>query len=317
MTGQFEAKVFPPSSPETILVVGMHRSGTSVVARAINAMGAFVGDEREIMVPNPDINPTGYWERPDIVIEHERFLQKSGFAWGTLANFDLGQVDADKRRDLAATLRGIVGRMGQSASPLLIKDPRLCLVLPIWHEALATPPAHVVVVRDPRKIATSLMAAFPDSFTSDFVLALWQKYMQAALAPLGGERVLFVSYARLLEDPAAELYRLWQGLNALGIGGLAAFDGERLRAMVDGGLDRSEPSPQARMDEDRQRLSDWLDRQCLAAGPVEVADVPACPPPDGTLRELERVRGACMRNGWNLAMQNKAAAAEPAQTGAA
>lgn len=298
------------SEPQTILVVGMHRSGTSVVARAIHAMGAFVGDEREIMLPNADINPTGYWERPDIVIEHERFLQKSGFAWGTLANFDLDQVDAGKRRDLAATLRGIVGRMGQSAAPLLIKDPRLCLVLPIWHEVAAAS-AHVIVVRDPRKIATSLMAAFPDSFTTDFVLALWQKYMQAALAPLVGKRVLFVSYARLLGDPAGELQRLWRGLRTLGIDGLSAFDAERLRATVDGGLDRSEPSPHARMDEDRQRLSDWLDRQCLAAGPVEVADVPASAPPDGVLRELERVRGACMRNGWNLAMQNKAMQTDP------
>ena len=299
--------VFPLSKPETILVVGMHRSGTSVLARAINLMGAFLGDGAEVMVPHPDINPTGYWERPDIVIEHERFLQKSGFAWGTLANFDLDKVAVDKRSDLAATLRGIVGRMAQSGSTLLIKDPRLCLVLPVWHDVLAAP-AHVVVVRDPRKIATSLMAAFPDSFTTDFLLALWQKYLQAALTALAGKRVLFVSHARLLDDPMGELDRLWNGLSALGASKFLEFDADRLRAAIDGGLDRSEPSPHARMDPDRQLLSDWLDRQCEAAGPVEVVDVPAMASSDAVLRELERVRGACMRNGWNMAVQNGATA---------
>ncbi len=289
----------------------MHRSGTSVVARAVNLMGAWLGDEREVMQPHPDINPTGYWERPDIVIEHEQFLQRSGFAWGTLANFALDRIAEDQRNALATTLRGILARMARPGVPLAIKDPRLCLVLPIWRRVLAAP-AHVFVVREPRKIATSLMAAFPDSFTTDFLLALWQKYTEAALAGLTGQRVLFVSYARLLADPLGEHERLWRGLNALGIEHLAPFDGARLRNEIDGGLDRSAASAHAQLGAERHHLAQWLELQCEAAGPVVVTQAPTLSPADAVLRELERVRGACMRNGWNMAVQNKATAPLPA-----
>ncbi|MFT3791627.1 MAG: sulfotransferase [Rudaea sp.] len=298
------------SEPPIIFVVGMHRSGTSVLAHAINLMGAFVGEENELVPAHPDINPTGYWERADIVTEHERFLQSSGFAWGTLANFEIERIDEDRRHALAAHLQGIVRRIAHADASLVIKDPRLCLMLPVWHE-FATARAHVVVVRDPRKIAASLMAAFPDSFTTDFLLALWQKYMQSALSALTGERVLFVSYARMLEDRDAQHRRLWRGLNELGAAGLAQFDLDRLGSVLDGRLDRSEPCSHARLDDGQQKLFDWLVQHCDADGPVEVAGVPQISPPDPTLLELEKVCRTCLRNGWAMAANQASATARP------
>lgn len=301
------------SEPKIIFVLGMHRSGTSVLAHTINLMGAFVGEDGELVPAHPDINPTGYWERADVVAEHDRFLQSNGFAWGTVANFALERIDEHRRRELAAELQGIVRRIAHPDSSLVIKDPRLCLTLPVWHEFVAAP-AHVVMVRDPRKIAASLMAAFPDSFTTDFLLALWQKYMQSAMAALAGERVLFVSYARMLEDHEAEHRRLWQGLNELGVEGLSEFDADRLGGALDGRLDRSEPSPHARLDEDQCRLFDWLAERCEARGPLEVADVPEMSPPDSILLELEKVRLNCMRNGWVMAANQAAIRPPLAQT---
>ncbi|HEX9606902.1 MAG TPA: hypothetical protein VF962_06700, partial [Gemmatimonadaceae bacterium] len=50
------------SSPRQIAVLGMHRSGTSLVARLVTAMGSYAGEDHELAAP--DIyNPTGYWER--------------------------------------------------------------------------------------------------------------------------------------------------------------------------------------------------------------------------------------------------------------
>ena len=300
-----------PSDPKIIFVLGMHRSGTSVLAHTINLMGAFVGDDSELLPAHPDVNPTGYWERADIVAEHDRFLASNGFAWATVANFALERINEDWRRNLAAELQGIVRRIAHPQSSLVIKDPRLCLMLPVWHE-FAAAPAHVVMVRDPRKIAASLMAAFPNSFTTDFLMALWQKYMQSALAALAGERVLFVSYARMLEDCEAEYRRLWSGLNELGVTGLSDFDAAKLSGTLDGRLDRSEPSPHARLDDDQQRLFHWLEQRCEAGGPVVVADVPEIPLPDSILLELENVRLTCMRNGWVMAA-NQGGAPPPAR----
>ena len=43
------------------VVVGMHRSGTSIVSRLLNLLGAHLGPEDDLMPPKPD-NPTGFWE---------------------------------------------------------------------------------------------------------------------------------------------------------------------------------------------------------------------------------------------------------------
>ena len=302
---------FSPPAPKTIFVVGMHRSGTSVLAQTISLMGAFAGGDSELVAPHPLVNPTGFWERRDVVIEHDRLLRSSGFAWATVANFSLDRVVDEHRAELIVRLRAIVGEMAKSASALLIKDPRLCLLLPIWNQFVDAP-IHVVAVRDPRKIAASLMVAFPDSFTTDFLFALWQKYMQSALSALAGKRALFVSYSRLLEDPDTEIHRLWHGLGELGVGGLAGFDLERLRGALDGGLDRSEPSPYSRPNQDQQQLFQWLEHRCEMQGPVEVRDIPDIPPPDVILHELEGVRKACMRNGWNLAVNGGTTQAQSA-----
>ena len=306
MTDLLSAREPSLSEPKVIFVVGMHRSGTSVLAHTINLMGAFVGDDQELVPPDPSINPTGFWERADIVAEHDRFLQSSGFAWATLANFAIEHIDEERRRALAVGLRGIVDRMAHAGLTLVIKDPRLCLVLPVWNEFIEAP-AHVVVVRDPRKVAASLMAAFPNSFTTDFLLALWQKYMQSALFALAGKRVLFVSYARMLRDGESEYRRLGSGLNELGVGGLSAFNADGLRGVLDCKLDRSEPSPHARLDESQQRLFDWLRQRCESCGLVDVTDLPPMPSPDSILGELEKVRATCMRNGWNMATRRGAA----------
>jgi hypothetical protein len=310
MTDLLPAREPSLSEPKVIFVIGMHRSGTSVLAHAINRMGAFVGDDQELVPPHPSINPTGFWERTDIVAEHNRFLQVNGFAWATVANFAIKHIDEERRRALAAGLREIVGRMAHAGSTLVIKDPRLCLLLPVWSEFVEAP-AHVVVVRDPRKVAASLMAAFPNSFTTDFLLALWQKYMQSALSALAGKRVLFVSYARMLRDGESEYRRLRGGLSELGIAGLSAFNAKRLRGVLDGRLDRSKPSPHARLDENQQRLFDWLLQRCESQGLVDVTDLPAMPSPDSILCELEKVRAACMRSGWNMATHRAEAAVQP------
>jgi hypothetical protein len=294
------------SPKPTILVIGMHRSGTSAVAQLISRMGAYAGEPESLVPADEYVNPTGFWERVDVVIEQDRFLKEIGFAWGTIANFHPDRIAPEKRRVLAASLKNIVDGMVSGQSPLVIKDPRLCLLLPIWHDFLGNA-VHTVIVRDPRKIAASLMTTFPSSFTTDFLVALWQKYLQIALASLVGKQVLFVSYENLLADISVEHLRLWQGLNSLGAG-LSTHELDQV-GVLDRSLDRSEPSRFARLDQDQELLFAWLLTQCAAPGPVEVKDVPVIAQPDEILGELERVRRACLNNGWQMALNRSSVSA--------
>ena len=49
-----------------ILVLGMHRSGTSMIARILNLMGIYYATEDQIMLPTEN-NAKGYWERKNVL----------------------------------------------------------------------------------------------------------------------------------------------------------------------------------------------------------------------------------------------------------
>ena len=69
-----------------ILVLGMHRSGTSMVARLLNLMGAYFAPEGVSLGANQE-NPKGFWERRDLCALNEMVLQSSGADWHRLSGF--------------------------------------------------------------------------------------------------------------------------------------------------------------------------------------------------------------------------------------
>ena len=55
-----------------LLVLGMHRSGTSALAGALRILGVYFGDQ--FLEPQKSINERGFWEHREIVDLHERLL---------------------------------------------------------------------------------------------------------------------------------------------------------------------------------------------------------------------------------------------------
>lgn len=58
-----------------VIVLGMHRSGTSALSRSLMALGLSLG--QSLLDPQPD-NPLGYWEDREIVAINEEVLASSG-----------------------------------------------------------------------------------------------------------------------------------------------------------------------------------------------------------------------------------------------
>lgn len=277
----------PPADGQQILVLGMHRSGTSVLARVLGLMGAWIGDEEDLLPPHPTDNPTGYWERADIVLQHEHFLAETSHAWDRISGFEWDKCRISARNELDARLRLVTSRFDSGGRPWLLKDPRLCLLLPAWRAILPNP-VYVIAMRDPRETAVSMLSSHRGVYTSHFLLALWESYLRHVLANLAGERALFVSYAELLADPVAQSQRLQAGLEALGVAGLHAVDGRQLEGFLDQRLKRSQPREHIRLTSSQQVLADWLDAQCAADGPVPIQPPPADADADRVLREYEQ-----------------------------
>jgi GT2 family glycosyltransferase len=298
-----------PSAPTAaavvhpILVLGMHRSGTSAVSRVLGLMGAEVGSADELLPAHPTDNPTGYWERADLNAIHDRLLASTGHSWNRVAGFDPQALDAEACATFSQQLRAVVKELDAGGKAWLAKDPRLCLLLSQWRPLLRAP-AYVVVVRDPREIAASMSSGPRGTFTSQFVIALWEKYLRTLLVDLAGERVLFVSYAELLAHARTQGSRLLRGLQDLGVVGLHEADAGELSGFLDPALRRSQPKDYVTLTAAQTALQEWLEAQCRSKGPVKVAGFPQAPAPDAVLAEYEAAFEFHVAHGRSLANQD-------------
>ncbi len=175
----------------------MHRSGTSATAGLLVGMG-LVPPKIEDLVPAEDSNERGHWESETVVMHSLKVLgglsgrtyspppPTSG--WEAGPEFDIRRAEAAQW--LADTSDG---------RPVVLKDPRLCMTLPVWKTAVPGPIPVLFVLRSPLEVARSLEAR--DNLPMLFGLALWDRYVRSAALSLEGSPTLVVDYSAMLEDP--------------------------------------------------------------------------------------------------------------------
>lgn len=216
-----------------ILVLGMPRSGASVVARLLTMMGVYCVPERLSTGANQE-NPEDFGERRDVRALNDMVLRAAGADWHVLGSFSLDRVPApslDQFREEAAKITLAM----DACRPWFLKELRLCVLAPLWLELLEMPIC-IFVHRSPLKIARSLQVQ--NGFSLTFGLALWERYYTAALnATLGRPRIQ-VNHADLIADPIGPVRRLAKELEAMGVRGLRAPSDKEIRAFIDPLLDR-------------------------------------------------------------------------------
>lgn len=251
-----------------IFVLGMHRSGTSALARTLGLLGCHAGEPADF--PAADAaNPRGYWERRDIWRLNEDLLATLGTSWDGAAGFSPGELlEALSAADLAAyteRAREVTGALDRAAGgrPWVVKDPRLCLLLPIWRRVLKRPVC-VLIERSPLSIARSLAAR--DGFPLALGIALWERYLRSALAASAGLPRLRVRYEDLIDRPRATAGRLRSELEALGGTNLSEPAAGALEAFLDPALERHQREPEVESDlltPPQRALFDALSREPL------------------------------------------------------
>jgi GT2 family glycosyltransferase/glycosyltransferase involved in cell wall biosynthesis len=189
--------------PEVTCILGMHRSGTSLVSRLVNLLGLDLGPAEKLMPPQPD-NPSGFWEYRPFVEINEQILVRLGGSWHQPPKLPLGWETSAGLADLRRQARALVAQdFGRGAWAW--KDPRACLTLPFWRQLLP-PLRYVICLRNPAEVAQSLRQR--DRFTTAKSIELWHLYTCSSLQHSADGPVLFLCYDDLLEDPEAEVRRL-------------------------------------------------------------------------------------------------------------
>ena len=186
-----------------ILVLGMHRSGTSAVTGALRLCGVELGSE--LMQPGPD-NPKGFWEHAGVVAIHDRLLAALGRAWNDPRPLPAGWLQSEAAKTAGKDLERLL-RLEFSGSPLwAVKDPRMCRLLPLWWPILRrmkVEPAALFVLRHPREVADSLVAR--NNWPPGLSRLLWIEHLLDAQAATDGVPRVVLPYESLLQGPEAAL----------------------------------------------------------------------------------------------------------------
>lgn len=217
-------------------MTGMHRAGTSVLARATHLLRVDLGDNRWLLPADAD-NPGGYWEDNRVVQLDDQLLGYLGGWWNDPPELPVGWADdwrLEPFRVWGAQLIADRARVLEAGIPSGFKDPRLCLLLPFWRYVVAVD--HTVVsVRDPREVVVSLVRR--DDMTPEHAARLWLRYTSAAV--VNAPDALAVRYEDWFRACDRTLALLAEHL------GLAAPDGASaalMRDFVEPSLRRSAPA---------------------------------------------------------------------------
>ncbi|WP_161575406.1 glycosyltransferase [Beggiatoa leptomitoformis] len=224
-----------------LIVLGMHRAGTSSVARLLNMMGAYFAPEKsssptKSALPATEDNPKGYWERWDVVHTNEEIMQAMGLEWDRISTFSAEQVTPDIVSRFKPAVQEIIAGL-DSYRPWMIKDPRLAITLPVWLPLLEVP-VFLFVHRSPIQVAQSLQKR--DGISIPAGLALWEKYTLHALQATQGLPRLIVSYEHLMREPVATVQALYAQLSNLGVQGLHLPTDREVLAFIDPQLYRQQ-----------------------------------------------------------------------------
>ena len=217
-----------------IIVLGMHRSGTSCVGNLLTKLGIHFGDETISIGANRE-NPKGFFERRDVRDVCDTALQGAGCDWWAVNDFSPDRVPYKVRAEVDAKFEAVINAMS-GHEPWFIKEPRLCLVWPLLASRIAQP-VFVHVWRHPLEVAQSLAAR--NGFPIDFGTALWEAYVLAAHASSRGQPSIIISYNKLIQESESEVSHLIAQLRAFGVN-VADPSAAAVRDAVDPKLHRNQ-----------------------------------------------------------------------------
>lgn len=195
------------SAPTALCITGMHRSGTSMVARVLDAVGLWLGPPERLMQSGPD-NPEGFFENLDLVHFSDEFLDRFGGGWDTPPDFPDGWEQSELARELgtqAYSLLQSIANTAQTHPGWGWKDPRCSLMLPFWRTLIGDLKI-IACVRHPVAVARSLHKR--GTHSPVFSFRLWEQYNSHIRKHASDTAVLVTDYDNWIKDPGTELDRV-------------------------------------------------------------------------------------------------------------
>ena len=197
--GKLDNRIQMEKSREILVVLGMHRSGTSALSGVLNLAGIDFGLENKLIGPNKNDNAKGYWENREIMELNDELLSIAESSWDDFRKINFNFLQGSNARRIIDKARNVLIDDFASSNVIGIKEPRMCRLLPIWKDIfrqLDLNVKYVIACRHPFEVCKSL--ELRDGIKSEKAYLLWITYMLDIEEYTFGERRVFVSYEELL-----------------------------------------------------------------------------------------------------------------------
>ncbi|QRG05341.1 sulfotransferase family protein [Xanthobacter dioxanivorans] len=210
-----------------VLVLGMHRSGTSALTRIINLMGF---SAPKTLMAATEANEAGFWESEVFMDLDERILKACGHKWSSRKAMAADLVDVAQRRGLTGEVRRAIAEEYGGAPAIVLKDPRISRLMGIYRPVLEEAGyriSPVLALRNPVEVAASVTKR--DGFSAAKGLGIWLRYTLDAERATRGQPRTVIAFDELMADwkgtmarAEAQLGAPWPTLSAEGV---AEIDG--------------------------------------------------------------------------------------------
>ncbi|MDQ2092270.1 sulfotransferase family protein [Marimonas arenosa] len=227
-----------------LIVLGMHRSGTSALTGSLQLLGCSAPAHE--MAPHEQ-NPKGFFESVPIVELNDRILAASGQKWRDWTAPPEMRLPNSLETEFLEHAKTLLSAEFGSAPVFALKDPRMCRLLPFWlkaFEASDIAPVVVHIHRSPHEVARSLETR--NQMTVSYGYLLWMTHVLQAEVDSRGLPRCFVSFTHLLRDPVGTLERIESRL-PLRFARTPADARDDLKAFLDSGLRHYAADPDAEL----------------------------------------------------------------------
>jgi hypothetical protein len=194
-----------------LLVLGMHRSGTSTFTGVMSHLGCTLSED---LMPPTEANPKGYFESVAVSKFNDRLLKSAGASWRDWHPIKDLWFASPVGKAFLPEARDLLTAEFNNAPLTILKDPRVCRMVPLWLQAIAMAgykalPA--LIHRNPLEVGASLQKRDGIPLVEGYLI--WLRHVLDAEKATRGQLRFITSYDRILTDWEGEISRLQKELD--------------------------------------------------------------------------------------------------------
>ena len=142
---------------KALIVIGMHRSGTSALSGLLDELGIFMG--KTLFAAQKGVNEKGFFENAELVALNDLMLDELASSWDDPIA-DIGDYSIGKESFFIEKAHSLLKDLYDNQAFCGMKDPRVTLLLPFWKKVLdeneKVLPHYILMLRSPFEVFGSL-----------------------------------------------------------------------------------------------------------------------------------------------------------------